>query len=205
MPVPILITELSTTASSNGPVGTSDSPAVLDDHQRAHAAFIAQLRDGTGFTAGAIPNSKLANAAVANLSGVNTGDQTNITGNAATATTAVNQSGGSVNATTGAFSGSLTNAGNAVRHNGNIFHGRVNSAGNTVRLPVGWSSVRNSIGNYTVIHGLGTANYSRTLQANVVGVVAAGANGDTASFSYLTYDVNAVLTDTGVSFILMLD
>lgn len=53
MPVPTVITDLSTTAASNYPAG-SDSPATLDDVQRAHAAFIAQLRDGTGFTAGAI-------------------------------------------------------------------------------------------------------------------------------------------------------
>ena len=44
MPTPTLITELSTTASSNYPAGT-ESPIVLDDVQRAHAAFIAQLRD----------------------------------------------------------------------------------------------------------------------------------------------------------------
>ena len=42
MAVPTLITELSTTAASNAPSG-SDSPATLDDIQRAHAAFIAQL------------------------------------------------------------------------------------------------------------------------------------------------------------------
>lgn len=44
MPIPTVITDLSTTAASNYPAG-SESPAVLDDVQRAHAAFIAQLRD----------------------------------------------------------------------------------------------------------------------------------------------------------------
>lgn len=44
MAVPTLITELSTTASSNAPAG-SDSPSTLDDIQRAHASFIAELRD----------------------------------------------------------------------------------------------------------------------------------------------------------------
>lgn len=44
MPVPTTIDQLSTTAASNFPAG-SDSPASLDDTQRAHAAFIAQLRD----------------------------------------------------------------------------------------------------------------------------------------------------------------
>ena len=44
MPTPTLITDLSTTAASNFPA-SSDSPSVLDDVQRAHAAFIAQIRD----------------------------------------------------------------------------------------------------------------------------------------------------------------
>jgi hypothetical protein len=42
MPLPTAITDLSTTAASNYPAG-SDSPIVLDDVQRAHASFIAQL------------------------------------------------------------------------------------------------------------------------------------------------------------------
>lgn len=46
MPLPTLITELSTTAASNYPAGT-DSPATLDDVQRAHASFIAQLNIGS--------------------------------------------------------------------------------------------------------------------------------------------------------------
>ena len=50
MPIPTLITDLSTTASSNSPAG-SDSPATLDDIQRAHASFIAQLRDGAATSA----------------------------------------------------------------------------------------------------------------------------------------------------------
>jgi hypothetical protein len=49
MPIPSLITDLSQTAASNYPQG-SDSPSTLDDTQRAHGSFIAQLRDGKGFT-----------------------------------------------------------------------------------------------------------------------------------------------------------
>lgn len=45
MPVPTVITDLSTTAASNYPAGT-DSPSVLDDVQRAHAGFIRQLYNG---------------------------------------------------------------------------------------------------------------------------------------------------------------
>jgi hypothetical protein len=45
MPLPTTINDLSKTAGSNFPQGT-DSPSGLDDTQRAHASFIAQLRDG---------------------------------------------------------------------------------------------------------------------------------------------------------------
>lgn len=45
MPVPSDITALSPTVGSNFPLG-SESPATTDDYLRAHAAFIAQLRDG---------------------------------------------------------------------------------------------------------------------------------------------------------------
>src|SRR3990172_8167803 len=52
MPLPTVIADLNTTASLNYPAGT-DSPAVLDDVQRAHASFIAQLRDAnTGTNTG---------------------------------------------------------------------------------------------------------------------------------------------------------
>lgn len=47
MPVPASINDLSTTAGSNSPPG-SESPATLDDYARAHASFIAQLRDSVG-------------------------------------------------------------------------------------------------------------------------------------------------------------
>ena len=47
MPVPTLISQLSTTASRNSPDGAVDVPSSIDDYQRAHAAFIAQLYAGT--------------------------------------------------------------------------------------------------------------------------------------------------------------
>lgn len=46
MPTPTVIADLSTTIANNFPAG-SNAPSVLDDVQRAHAAFIAQLRDRT--------------------------------------------------------------------------------------------------------------------------------------------------------------
>lgn len=64
MPVPASINDLSTTAGSNSPPG-SESPAVLDDYQRAHASFIAQLRNvsGLGSVAGQFLAFSAANTA----------------------------------------------------------------------------------------------------------------------------------------------
>lgn len=45
---------LSTNPALNGPDGAADLPSQLDDALRYHGAFIAQLRDGVGFTAGAV-------------------------------------------------------------------------------------------------------------------------------------------------------
>lgn len=45
MALPTSINDLSTTAANNYPAG-SDAPSVLDDTIRAHASFIAELRDG---------------------------------------------------------------------------------------------------------------------------------------------------------------
>lgn len=95
MPVPTLITELSTTAASNYPAGT-DSPATLDDVQRAHGAFIAQIRDGTvsvagtGLTGTASALSIGGNAATA----TNATNATNVTGTIASAATATTQTAG---------------------------------------------------------------------------------------------------------------
>jgi len=86
MPVPTLITELSTTAVSNYPSG-SDSPATLDDVQRAHASFIAQIRDGT--------------VAIAGTGLTGTASALSIGGNAATATNATNVTGTIASAVTG--------------------------------------------------------------------------------------------------------
>lgn len=47
MPVPSAITDLSTTAGSNSPAGTDPIGTDADNYIRAHAAFIAQLRDGS--------------------------------------------------------------------------------------------------------------------------------------------------------------
>jgi hypothetical protein len=50
MPVPTLITDLSTTAASNSPAGAESARGTIDDYLRAHASFIAQTRAGTSAT-----------------------------------------------------------------------------------------------------------------------------------------------------------
>ena len=54
MPVPSSITDLSQTVASNDPQGAEAVFPLLDNHLRTIYAFIAMLRDGAGFTAGAI-------------------------------------------------------------------------------------------------------------------------------------------------------
>ncbi len=80
---------------------------------------VTSTGNATAIANGAISNAMLANGAVANLSGTNTGDQTNITGNAATVTTNAN------------LTGMVTSAGNAttVVTNANLT-GDVTSVGN---------------------------------------------------------------------------
>lgn len=67
MPVPTQISELSQTPASNSPVGTVDVPSSIDDYQRTHAAFIATLRDGKGFTS----SSALASGATTDIGAQN--------------------------------------------------------------------------------------------------------------------------------------
>jgi hypothetical protein len=59
MPVPSLITDLTTVAATNSPLG-SESPATADDYFRAHASFIAQMRAVIGGAVDtSIPSSAL--------------------------------------------------------------------------------------------------------------------------------------------------
>ena len=69
MAVPTLISQLSTVIASNVPAG-SESPATLDEYQRAHAAFIAQLHTGTtalAFRAGKSGNQTIALSTTAKI------------------------------------------------------------------------------------------------------------------------------------------
>lgn len=71
MPLPTSIGDLSTTAALNYPAGT-DSPATLDDVQRAHGAFIAKIRD-------AVPVSSGSNLTFTGTGNRITGDFSNVT------------------------------------------------------------------------------------------------------------------------------
>lgn len=66
MPVPTNISQLSQTASSNSPPG-SESPTTADDYLREYASYIAQLRDGKGFT----DEVDVASAATCDIGAVN--------------------------------------------------------------------------------------------------------------------------------------
>lgn len=97
MPIPNVIGDLSTTASSNGPAGT-ETPTDGDGYLRAHAGFIAELRDklnGTSDT-GTIKNATFSGtmAGAATWSGL----QTFAGGIAGTFSSGISS-------TTGAFSG----------------------------------------------------------------------------------------------------
>ncbi len=48
------------------------------------------------------------------------------------------------------------------------FGGRVNSTGVAVNLPNGWTSVRNSIGYYTITHSRNTLSYGATVSVEAV-------------------------------------
>ena len=51
MPIPSAISDLSTTPALNSPAG-SESPALVDDYLRTHAAFIKQVNDESVKTSG---------------------------------------------------------------------------------------------------------------------------------------------------------
>lgn len=91
MPVPSSINDLSTNPAANSPDGTSEGPGTLDNYQRAHAAFIAQLRDTKAATADSVLLT--GNQTVAGVKTFSSTIVGSINGNAATATTAGNVSG----------------------------------------------------------------------------------------------------------------
>lgn len=69
MPVPSLITDLSTTAGSNSPAGSENPFPDLDNHLRALYAFLASVRDNTG-NGWATPYAALAGATMTGNLGI---------------------------------------------------------------------------------------------------------------------------------------
>lgn len=67
MPVETSIANLSQTAASNSPPGT-ESPTTIDDYHRQALAFVAQHRDGKGFSA----EADIASAATCDIGAANT-------------------------------------------------------------------------------------------------------------------------------------
>lgn len=101
---------------------------------------------------------------------------TSITGNAATATTATNQSGGTVNATTGSFSG-------AVSANAGI-------GGSVRRGSYGSMSLNGSLNGYS---GLDLFDQSTTWMTNIAGGVSFGAYKNNSSWAFY-FNENGVLS-----------
>ena len=101
---------------------------------------VTSVGNATSIGAGAITNAMLANGAVANLSGTNTGDQTNITGNAGTVTNGVyligNQTIGGIKTFTSTIVGSINGNAATVTTNANLT-GVVTSLGNATSIGAG--------------------------------------------------------------------
>lgn len=81
MPVPTLITDLTTSAATNSPAG-SESAISNDDYLRAHAAFLAQLRNGSAFTTLSPTVAVRVNGATQGQVGTRAGGGSGITANA---------------------------------------------------------------------------------------------------------------------------
>jgi len=56
--------------------------------------------------------------------------------------------------------GVVTFNSNIARHDGNTVHGRIFGNGTKARLPTGWTSLRASLGLYTITHNLNTRTYT---------------------------------------------
>jgi len=112
MPVPSLITDLSTTAASNSPAGAESARGTIDDYLRAHASFIAQTRAGTSATTytysatGARIQGDFSNATLTNRASLQTS-----TTNGATGVNALPNGSSTVSAITAFNNSDPTNAG----------------------------------------------------------------------------------------------
>lgn len=84
-----------------------------------------------------------------------------------------------------------------------VYGGRVSSTGTATYLPSGWSSVRNSVGSYTVTHNLGTTSYASTPSVENASNLTAGISAiATNTFTVIVATTAAVLTDQAWTFVL---
>ena len=152
--------------------------------------IVTSLGNVTSIASGTITNSMLANTAVANLSGTNTGDQTNITGNAGTATKLENTRlingvtfDGSSDITITAVANAGTLSGTAL--NGTIVNSSLRSLGTLGNLTVTNPIVGSITGNAASV----------TTNANLTGVVTSVGNVTSIASGTIT---NSMLANTAV-------
>lgn len=75
------------------------------------------------------------------------------------------------------------------------YSGYINNDGTSTNVPTGWTSVKNSTGNYTITHNLGITTY------NVVATSAGGAERTMANYGQTstTFTINALNVGAGPS------
>ena len=84
-----------------------------------------------------------------------------------------------------------------------IYSGEVDSAGVSVSLPSGWSCVRNSVGNFTITHNIGSTSYSFVASTRSGGGIVRNANPANAnSVNYTVLNTSGAAVDNDVTFIL---
>jgi hypothetical protein len=160
---------------------------------------VTSVGNATAIANGAISNAMIANGAVANLSGTNTGDQTNITGNAATVTTNANLTGG------------VTSVGNSatVVTNANLT-GDVTSSGNVTTLtnaPViakvltGYTSGAGTVAaTDSILQAIQKLNGNDATNANMSGAVTSSGSNVTALGTFTKALLDAAVSDGNVAY-----
>lgn len=80
MPVPSLISDLTTTPATNSPAGSESAKGVVDDYLRAHAAFIRQLSDVVQGATVTLPSASTVNIGFPNTANIAITGTTTING-----------------------------------------------------------------------------------------------------------------------------
>ncbi|OGR66587.1 MAG: hypothetical protein A2X31_04510 [Elusimicrobia bacterium GWB2_63_22] len=172
--------------SVSGNAGTVTTNADL-------TGVVTSVGNATSIANGAITNAMLFNGAVANLSGTNTGDQVNITGNAATVTTNANLTGvvTSVGNATSIANGAITNA---MLFNGAVANLSGTNTGDQTTISGNAGTVTNGV--YTI--GDQTIGGIKTFSSPIVGSVSGNA-GTVTTNANLTGVVTSVGNATSIA------